>query len=542
VAAVAVAAVLAVVWAVWLPPVRDLAGQLHRVEQYEALGPQLWDNLWYGGHYTPSYSALFPPLAALLGIPLTGVLAATAAAGCFAALLRAHVGSAVWAGALWFAAATATNLFTGRIPFALGIALALAACLAAQRGRPVAAALLGVATAATSGVAAALVGLVGVALIVAAPSPRARRDGIVLALAPGLTVVAIGLAFPVGGDARFGPITLIASVAAGAAVWAAARPADRVLRAGALVYVVACLLAFIVPSPLGGTAARLGALFAGPLFVTLLIVRHRTGMLPSWLGRPLGRVAIALLVAVALAWQWGPARLDVHDAVAPPSARSTQQAFYAPVLAQMERRSRGPVRAEIPFTATHYEALWIAQRVTIARGWLRQVDRAHNPLFYDGRLTADRYGRWLRDNGITWVAVPAVPLDHSARQERRVVDSHPPYLQEVWRSSDWTLFRVSGSPGLVSGPARLVRLDGDGFSLDVDGPGRVVVRVRHNRYWRVEAGRACVARTPSGWTAVHAGSAQRVEIAARVGSPMRLGGQPQCSIADDPARTRSGGR
>src|ERR687893_1054463 len=96
--AMAVAGALAAVWALWLPPVRDLAGHVFRMEQYEAVGPQVWNNLWYGGHHTPGYSVLFPPVAALLGIGLTGVLAATSASGCFAALVRRHAGAAAWPG------------------------------------------------------------------------------------------------------------------------------------------------------------------------------------------------------------------------------------------------------------------------------------------------------------------------------------------------------------------------------------------------------------------------------------------------------------
>jgi hypothetical protein len=239
-------------------------------------------------------------------------------------------------------------------------------------------------------------------------------------------------------------------------------------------------------------------------------------------------VALAIGFAIAVGWQWGPARLDVHDAVAPAYARSTEQAFYAPMIDQIERRSSGPMRVEIPFTATHYEARWVAPRVMLARGWLRQLDRAHNPLFYDGRLTSARYGRWLRGMGASWVALPAAPLDPSARHETRVIAGRPPYLREVWRSPDWRLFRVIGSPGLVSGPGRLAEVQGDSFVLQADRPGRFVVRVRHTRYWHVAAGAACVARARAGWTAVRVTRGRRIRVTARVGNLRRLGRQPQC--------------
>jgi hypothetical protein len=524
--AMAVAGALAVAWALWLPPVRDLAGHLFRIEQYEAVGPAVWNNLWYGGHSTPGYSVLFPPVAALLGIGLTGVLAATSAAGCFAALVHRHAGAAAWPGALWFAAGTATNLFTGRLVFAMGVALGLGACLAAQRDRMVLSAVLGVCAAATSAVAAAFVAMAGIALVVTAASPRPRRLGVMLAAAPAVTVVAIALLFPVEGTAHFGSIMLAASVAAGLSVWAAAPRGDRVLRAGAVLYIAGCALAFLLPTPLGGTAGRLAALVTGPLVLTLLLARYRAGALPAWSRRPVALAAVALALAVAAGWQWGSAGLDVRDAVA--QERFTRAEYYAPVVAEIRRRSRGPVRVEIPFTLMHYEALWVARDVPLARGWLRQVDHAHNPLFYDGWLTAARYARWLRDNGIDWVALSAGPIDRSARDEARIIRSGAPHLREVWRSPDWRLFQVVPSPGLVSGPGRLVRLDDEGFVVHADRPGRLLVRVRHTRYWRVIAGAACVTRAPTGWTEVRAARPGRIAVTARVGPLLELGKQPQC--------------
>lgn len=526
--AMALAAGMAGAWALWLPPVRDLAGQLFRVHQYDMVGPHVWNNLWYGGHPTPGYSALFPPVAAWLGIGATGVIAATAAAGCFAALVHRHAAASAWPGALWFAAATTTTLFTGRVVFALGVAFGAGACLAAQRGRPKLAAVLGIATGATSAVAAAFVALAGVALAIAGDSARRRRHGVVLAVAPAVTVLAISSAFPVAGDAHFGPVTLAASIAGGLAVWAAAARTDRVLRAGALLYVAGCGLAFLVPTPLGGTVARLAALVTGPLVITLLLARRRAGTLPRPLTRPPGLAALALGLVLAVGWQWGAVRRDVQEALAPAYARSTREAFYAPVVEEIQRRSRGPTRVEIPFTATHYEALWVARRMSIARGWLRQLDRAYNPLFYDGRLTAARYERWLRENGISWVALPAAPLDDSARQEARVIRARPPYLHEVWRSPDWRLFRVRNSPGLLSGPGRLLRVNDDGLVLDAHWPGSMLIRVRYSRYWHVASGAACVAPARAGWTAVHATRPGRIRLTARFGSLLRMGKQPQC--------------
>ena len=57
---------------VWNPPVGDLAAQVFRTELFQQAGLAIWNGSWYGGHYTLTYSVLFPPLAALLGPQLVG--------------------------------------------------------------------------------------------------------------------------------------------------------------------------------------------------------------------------------------------------------------------------------------------------------------------------------------------------------------------------------------------------------------------------------------------------------------------------------------
>ena len=44
-------------------------------------------------------------------------------------------------------------------------------------------------------------------------------------------------------------------------------------------------------------------------------------------------------------------------------------------------------------------------------------DRKLNAVFYQGRLTPARYERWLRETGVSWVALPDVELDPSAHAE-----------------------------------------------------------------------------------------------------------------------------
>ena len=56
----------------WNPQVGDLAAQVFRTELFQHAGLAIWNGSWYGGHYTLTYSLLFPPLAALLGPQVVG--------------------------------------------------------------------------------------------------------------------------------------------------------------------------------------------------------------------------------------------------------------------------------------------------------------------------------------------------------------------------------------------------------------------------------------------------------------------------------------
>src|SRR5436305_690368 len=136
-APVLIAAAGAVAYLLLQPTSEDLAAQTFRATLFARDGFAVWDGLWYGGHHLPAYSVLFPPLAAALGPRLAGALAAVAAAALFAALARGRWGERAWLGAAWFGLGAVTLLLTGRLAFAFGVALALGALLALQRGRRV---------------------------------------------------------------------------------------------------------------------------------------------------------------------------------------------------------------------------------------------------------------------------------------------------------------------------------------------------------------------------------------------------------------------
>src|SRR4051794_32691666 len=121
-APVVAAVVVAAVWLAVRPHTVDMAAHMFRAELFGEEGFTIWNGLWYGGHHTPAYSVLFPPLAWMLGPWIAGALSAGAPAAPFEAPSRRRRGErARWA-SLWFGIGTGALLFTGRLPFAMGVA------------------------------------------------------------------------------------------------------------------------------------------------------------------------------------------------------------------------------------------------------------------------------------------------------------------------------------------------------------------------------------------------------------------------------------
>jgi hypothetical protein len=502
----ALAAVLAAAYLAVVPGGGDLASQAYRAH----LGPVLWDNGWYGGHHMPGYSLLFPALGAVLGARLTGVIAAVAAAALFERLALERWGGRARLGTLWFALATAADLVSGRMTFALGLALALGAVYAATRGRRGTAIALGLLTSTASPVAAAFLALGAGAWWLVERRPAAVALGAAALVPAG----ALALAFPEGGRFPFAASSFWPALAALAGLLLVIPREERVLRVGVALTVLVTITSFLVGNPLGGNVIRLATMIAGPL-VACLLWRRRT-----W--------ALALMAAPLLVWQWVSPVTDWARAAGDPSIHA---AYYAPLNAFLDRQGAGaPFRVEIPFTAAHWETRWVAASHPLARGWLRQLDTVRNPLFYDGRpLTAARYRRWLDDTAVRFVAVPDAPLDASAREEAALVRRGAvPGLRAVWRERHWRVYEVAGARPLAAGAARAVALDAERLTLRADRAGTVDVRIRFNPYWRLTGGRGCVQRAPGDWTRVRLAGPGIVRLEPSF-SPARVGATgPRC--------------
>ncbi|HEY3828806.1 MAG TPA: hypothetical protein VGL57_06380 [Solirubrobacteraceae bacterium] len=509
--------------AVWLlvdPRTPDLAAQVYRADLFGEAGWTVWDARWYGGHDIPGYSLVFPPLAALLGVRTVGALAVLVSAALFERLARVAYGAAARWGAVWFALAALGDVWSGRITFALGVSFALAAvaALALSRARvaPVATVALAALSAACSPVAGALLVLAGVTHSLAR---RSWRSAALLGIAPALVIAVLVGCFAEGG---WEPYPLLSFLATGAAlggfliaVLALAPAEGGLLRLGAAVYLAVCVACVALHTPMGANVERYGVLLAGPLLLCALLDSGSRGAAAV--------VASAALLGIGLWTVWGP----VRETAAVAGEASTSAAYYAPVERFVAGHGGSRVRIEVPFTRGHWEAAWLARRVSLARGWEKQLDERYDGVLLSGRLTAERYYRWLREQAVSYVALPDAPLDPSSADEGRVIESDPGYLREVLRTRHWRIYAVRDATPLASGPGALSALGRDWFTLRARTGGRFVVRVHYTRYWTVTAGAACVTSAPGGWTAVSARAAGTVRVAARfsLGRALGLGGQ-----------------
>ena len=477
-----IAAVISAGYLVIAPKSEDLAAHLLRAKLFATQGFGIWNNWWYAGHNIPGYSVLFPPIADLLTPQFAAAIAATVTAALFEALAHRRFGEDAWLGASWFAVATSTSLFTGRLTFAFGLMPAVGAALALQRRRYGLAVALAFVTPLASPVGALFSALAGGAQAVAAYLPERRikpaLPGVAVVVASAVPVVALAVAFPEGGVepfafSAFWPIVLI-SIAALLVI----PKGDVALKTGIVLYALGCIAAFAVSSPVGSNVTRLAPLLAGPLAALL------------WWPRPGRRTAALLAVALPLLYlQWQAPVRDIRTA---DDNAEVTAAYFRPLVTYLSRQNDQPFRIEIPFTLFHWEAYLMAPEFPLARGWERQLDIKYNGLFYDGTLTAAAYDAWLHNVAVRYVAVSDKDLDYSAKQEVALIDRGLPYLRLVFRNRHWRVYAVRNPTPIVQGAATLTELGSDWLEVSGMRPGIAIVRVHYSPYWAVTEGDGCV--------------------------------------------------
>jgi hypothetical protein len=312
-------------------------------------------------------------------------------------------------------------------------------------------------------------------------------------------VVVPNLAFPESGRFPFAFSSYVAVplwCAGALIVTHGLRRQERRLRTILLAYALASTILLLLPNPMGGNAVRLGALFGGPVLAAV-ILSHRprlSGALTA---------VLALTLAGSVYWQLTPVVNQVARSFGDPS---TSASYFQPLAGWLRGHGGRAARVEVPPTANHWEAAYLAPGFELARGWLRQLDTTRDGIFYGGDdepLTPAAYRAWLHDNAIRYVALPDAPLDYSSVAERRLILSGPSFLVPRWASAHWRVYEVRDHAPLVAalgaGGADLRRIGHNGFALDVSRPGDFLVRVAFTPYWSIAEGHGCLLRRGE-WT------------------------------------------
>jgi hypothetical protein len=416
---------------------------------------------------------------AVVGVGLTGLISAIAAAVLLARLLRhtPHPTAGAYSGAVFCVA----DIVSGRTTFAIGAVFALAALVVLPRLVPAAA--FSVLTAVASPVAAVFLGLAAASLVL-----RRKPGGWSIGLASTLPVAFLGWLFPTGGIQPYeyasAPYAAVAGLLLGLLThsWS--------VRLGALMYTLASAFLVLSPDPFGSNILRLGLLLAAPL-VLATATEH-------W------RVVIPIVVLLCY-WQLQPPLADLRAPAPPPFKAVTQELL-----------KRHSLRAEVVPLRDHGEASNIAPYVPLARGWSRQVDTGRNLLFYQGALSAEEYRTWLIDNAVDYVALaPNAKPDRAGRNERALLlVGKVRGLQRVWSDDNWVVWQFERPRPIASKPVQVLDTDRTRIFLESPKAAYVDLVVRWSR-WLSVTGPACLEKHGS-WTRIRFSGPGRAVVSSKL--------------------------
>src|SRR5919201_5540824 len=494
------------------PPGNDLAAHLYQRTLFLKHGFVLWNNFWYAGRYSfVTYSVLYYPLSALVGIKVLGLVSITAAALAFAVVVGLEWGRAARWSSRTFAVAWACTALSAAFPFALGAALALVAIWALQEGRRWRFAVLVLFTLAASPLACLFLGLVLLGVGITRTRPR-KELAIPVAALGAAAALELGLRrlFPDAGRFPFHTNQLIPALifcALGALMTSASSRA-RPLLGLFVVYLVACVVFFAVPTELGANVERL-RYAAIPLALLAVSVA-------AW--RPL---AVALpLLAIAAIWNVQPLIANYRKAAADTGSKKT---YWQPAVRYLHAHLTPSYRVEVVDTVEHWPAVYLPEaRVPIVRGLYRQNDFPANAVLYDDDLGPATYRKWLRSQGVRYVVLSDALPDYSSRAEKAVLTSGHSGLRIVFRSTHLAIYELSRPTPVITGPApaKVVSLSETRLVFHVTAAGRYQLAVRFSPYWHTF--QACVSKAPDGTTRLVAFKPGRIVLAFRVSAHRSL--------------------
>jgi hypothetical protein len=484
-AAIAVTAISATFFVVALPHVGDMWAALARAEAARAgVGLNYWFG-WYSGGTAPgAYSVLSPMLSALVGTP--ALLAISTVAAVTLAYFAVRGMRRPYAALLVITIVASANLWSGRVPFALGCAIGLLAVLAMQSGRRYLAALAGIATVLASPVAGAFL-ILGAASAALATSKQ-RSATVMCAAASGLALIGIGLWYGTPG-----PEGLSAGAAIGGAIMLVAMllaQPSRAMTTLIIISVAAIPILAIVPNGMGSNIER------------LVYIVAPVGVAATSRARP---AITAIAIIPALIYGLVATATDLAIAYAP----NSQLSYYTGLqheLGNLQGQLAGH-RLEVVSNGTHAAAYVLLSQAALARGYETQADAAYDAVLSNPKeLTSATYDTWLAQNAVAYVAVDRTPLTHTP-EYNLVIKDHPAYLNEIWADQHWSLYRVEQPMPIVSSPARYISSTQGQLVLRVDRAESVFLRLRYSRLLKAigpEAlPNATMTPTPAGWTELH---------------------------------------
>jgi hypothetical protein len=460
---------------------------------------------------------LYPVLAGVLGAAGAGVLACVGAAVAAGRLLRTTERRVDVLTMLSIVGTLGGALMMGQVPFLLGVGFGVAAISADREHRP---AWLVAALSVGCSLASPLAG----AFLLLSAAAASGASGWRRAWPYGGALLGIAVAAVLGGASGPNPFpwtSFAASAAFAGALGASAtfliapgRPERRPLLRLAGLLAVTAVCGFLIPNPIGGNVERFGRLIAVPLACFLLrtVVGRR-------------RIIVGLCAACAVVWAAVPVVSSAANGAADPSQN---RRYFVGLLQFLKRQDAKDGRLEIPFTREHWEARWVATAFPLARGWERQSDLEYNAALYSPHLSDAAYRRWLLNNAVRWVALPDVPLDQGGKPEAALLKHAPSWLHLAWSDAHWRVWRVAGSPGLVSGPAAVTSLGSDSVNLRFRTPGSAVLRVHYSPLLQVRSGAACVSSTRAGWTRITVRRAGPVAVVAKLSGTLLGGSNRAC--------------
>ncbi|MBC3983487.1 MFS transporter [Streptomyces sp. AC536] len=488
-ASLALAAVLHLLWVLLIA---NSGGDLAAQDAWATFATEhpgyAYNFAWFGGMHPVSYSVISPYLMAGIGVRTTMVIAGTLSAGLIALLLvRSRAVRRPMLPALYGAVALTFNAASGRVTFGLGLMFGLAAVAVVfawprrwrgarwshRLARGGAAALLSALATMASPVAGLYVGIVAAALWLT----KRRMAAYALGVTPSVVVALSAWLFPFSGTMPMNFSSTFVPFLSAAAAYFFAPKQWRTVRVAALLYGLAVVLVWAIPSQIGSNITRFGMIFGG---VVLLAMVPPFAMPRLSLSRALSRKWAALTVAIAVV-TIGQASQSTADVIKTTPSQSWSRELE-PLLDQLDRAGAERGRVEVIPARSHVESSTIAPHYNLARGWNRQADKGRNPIFYEeGRLTPDSYRAWLGRWAVHFVVLPTRDrLDGAGEAEAELVAAGQPYLDEVWSDANWKLYRVKDPTPLADGAATVRRAAAEELTIEVAKPGPVLLRVPYS--------------------------------------------------------------